>query len=631
MELNIAGHIHNVEQGATGADVAKLVGAKKVLAYRLNGELFDLRAPVKAAGDFAFVDETDKDALPLLRHSASHLLAHAISRLYPQALFGFGPAIDDGFYYDIDFQGAVISDADFGKIEAEMKKIAKENLPIIRHELDKEAALKLFANNPYKVELINEIEGQLSVYSQGDFSDLCTGPHVPSTGAIKHFKLQSIAGAYWRGKSDNKMLVRIYATAFFSQEDLTDYLARIEEAKKRDHKKLGRELNLFMVSEFGPGMPFWLPNGMILRNELENYWYQVHAEEGYEFVKTPIMLNRELWETSGHWANYKDAMYITNVDDHQFAIKPMNCPGSILVYKNSLHSYKDLPIRMGELGLVHRHEASGALNGLFRVRTFTQDDAHIFCRPDQLEPELVKLLALYDKIYSLFGLSYHIELSTRPKEKYIGDIAIWDLSEKALASACEATGVPFIVNPGDGAFYGPKLDFKLRDSLGRIWQCGTIQLDMNLPQRFDISYIDENNQKQQPIMLHRAIFGSIERFIGILIEHFGGAFPTWLAPRQVVILPVNNQYHLDYAEKVTAELKAKGVRVYLDKSEEKLGYRLRNAQLQKIPYSLVVGDKEVSEGLLTYRKYGQTDQVSVSKDEFEQLIVDEIVNKKLRS
>ena len=629
MKLIIDEKEMSVERGLSGFDLMKLLGIKKALAYRLNGQLFDLRSPILDEGDLSFLTEDDIQSLELLRHSASHLLAQAISHLYPQALFGFGPAIEDGFYYDIDFKDTVITDSDFAKIEAEMKKISKENLPIIRHDVTKDEAKKIFAHNPYKLELIAGIEGQISVYEQGDFVDLCTGPHLPSTGYIKHFKLQSVAGAYWRGDSKNKQLVRIYGTAFFSEDDLKNFLANLEEAKKRDHKKLGRELGLFMISEFGPGMPFWLPNGMILRNELENFWYDIHTKEGYVFVKTPIMLNRQLWEISGHWSNYKDNMYTTKIDEQEFAIKPMNCPGGILVYKNDLHSYKDLPIRMGELGLVHRHEASGALNGLFRVRTFTQDDAHVFCRPDQLEDELEKLLHLFDKIYAVFGLSYNIELSTRPEKKYIGDIKIWDLAEAALAKACHAVGKEYKLNPGDGAFYGPKLDFKLRDSLNRVWQCGTIQLDMNLPERFDVTYIDENNTKQRPIMLHRAIFGSVERFIGILTENFAGAFPLWLSPEQVRILPVNNEVHGDYAKEVLAKLLSINIRAKVDDSNEKLGYRLRQAQIKKIPYTLVIGDKEMEEKSVTFRPYGSELQVKVSLDNFMEKVHSEVVSKSL--
>ena len=563
-----------------------------------------------------------------LNHSTSHLLAHAIHRLYPKALFGIGPSIEEGFYYDIDFIDTIITENDFSKIEEEMKKIVNENLPITRKDISKEEALNLFKDNPYKIELINKLKKNISIYSQGDFFDLCSGPHMNSTGELKYFKLLSLAGAYWKGNSKNKQLTRIYGVACFSKEELDAHLKLLEERKLRDHRKLGKELGLFMISEYGPGFPFWLPKGMILRNELENYWYQRHTEEGYVFVKTPIMLSKELWETSGHWSHYKKNMYTSKIDKKVFAIKPMNCPGGMLIYKNVLHSYKDLPIRMGELGLVHRNEASGALAGLFRVRTFTQDDAHIFCRKDQLQNEILKMLKLYDEMYSLFNLDYSIELSTRPRSKFIGDISVWDESEKILEEACKSSGKEFKINKGDGAFYGPKLDFKIKDSMNRIWQCGTIQLDMNLPERFDLTYIDENNNKIRPIMLHRALFGSIERFIGILIEHYGGAFPVWLAPEQVRVLPVNNQFHLEYAKQVVDEMKKLHIRAKLDDSNEKLGYRLRNAQVMKVPYTIVVGDKERDNKTLTYRKFGEQAQTTVSKDEFIKLTLDTIKAKK---
>lgn len=624
------GNSLEIANGQSGYDAAYKISislAKKALAYRLDGVLFDLYTPITAEGQFEVVTEDDKDAIDLLNHSTSHLLAHAIKRLYPLAHIGFGPSIDEGFYYDIDFP-APISDVDLPVIENEMRKIAKENHHIVRRDVSLEEALNLFANNPYKVELIKEIGNNISIYEQGDFFDLCTGPHLPNTNLIRHFKLISLAGAYWRGNSSNKQLTRIYGTSFFSKENLDEHLNILEERKKRDHRKLGKELSLFMVSEYGPGFPFWLPNGMILRNELENYWYKKHEQEGYVFIKTPTMLSKELWITSGHYANYRENMYFSQIDDREFAIKPMNCPGSLLVYKNELHSYKDLPQRVGELGLVHRHEASGALSGLFRVRAFTQDDAHIYCREDQSVDEIIRMLKLYDEVYSLFGLSYHIELSTRPEKKYIGTIETWNRSEKALAEACKAIGRDYIVNEGDGAFYGPKLDFKLKDSMNRIWQCGTIQFDMNLPERFDISYIDQRGEKVRPVMLHRALFGSLERFIGILIEHYGGAFPSWLAPIQVNVIPVNNALHLDYANDVVNNLKSLGVRAQVDSSEEKVGFRLRSSQVRKIPYTLVVGDKEVNEKSVTYRVYGQEKQVNVSAKDFSDLITLEISEKR---
>ncbi|MFR0980408.1 MAG: threonine--tRNA ligase, partial [Holdemania filiformis] len=470
----------------------------------------------------------EDEHLHVLNHSCAHLLAQAVKHLYPHAKFWVGPVITDGFYYDIDLGDDVLHEEDLAKIEKEMKKIAKDGKRIVRHEISKAEALEMFKDDPYKLDLIGHMDEDdtvISCYSQGDFTDLCRGPHVESVKELKHFKLLKVSGAYWKGDANNKMLQRVYGICFDTDEEVQNYLNFLEEAKKRDHKKLGRELDLFMMSEYGPGFPFFLPNGMILRNVLENYWYEEHTKEGYQFIKTPIMLSKDLWELSGHWANYQDNMYTTMIDDREFAIKPMNCPGGILVYKNGLHSYKDLPLRIGELGQVHRHEASGALNGLFRVRTFTQDDAHIFMREDQIESEVVRLINFIDRVYSVFGLSYEIELSTRPEKKYIGSIEIWDKAEAALEAACHAAGKACKINPGDGAFYGPKLDFHLTDSLGRVWQCGTIQLDMNLPERFDLTYVDADGSKKRPIMLHRVIFGSIERFIGILIEHYAGAFP----------------------------------------------------------------------------------------------------------
>lgn len=620
-----------VQEGQTGYDVASSISkslAKKAIVYSLNGVLYDLSSEIKENGDFCIITSEEKEALEILRHSTSHLLAEAISHLYPDAKFGFGPAIEEGFYYDIDFTNP-ITEGDLAAIEKEMHRLSKENEVFTHQEVSKEEAKQIFKDNPYKLELIDGIEDQIHVYRQGDFTDLCHGPHVPSTSWLRYFKLTSIAGAYWRGDSNNKMLVRIYGTAFFSQEDLDQYLQQIEERKKRDHRKLGRELGLFMISEYGPGFPFWLPNGLTLRKKLEDFWYDIHRKNGYVFVQTPIMLSKELWEISGHWYNYKENMYISEIDEKEFAIKPMNCPGGMLVYKNSLHSYKDFPLRIGELGLVHRHEASGALNGLFRVRTFTQDDAHIFIREDQILDEIGRLLKLFDEVYSIFGLQYHIELSTRPEKKYIGDIAIWNKAEKALAEACQASGKEFKINPGDGAFYGPKLDFKLRDSMGRIWQCGTIQLDMNLPERFDLTYIDANNEKVRPIMLHRALFGSIERFIGILTEHFAGAFPTWLTPVQIALLPVKNDVHLSYTKELADLFEKEHLRVKIDDREEKLGYRLRETQVLKIPYTIVIGDQEKENRTVTYRRYGDNKQYTVSILEFLDMIQKEIEDKDL--
>lgn len=576
------------------------------------------------------IDFKEDEKLSVLNHSCAHVMAQAIKHLYPQAKFWVGPVVSEGFYYDVDLGNDVIKDEDIPKIEKEMKKICKDGKRITRQEISKEEALEMFKDDEYKIDLINNFENDttISYYRQGDFVDLCRGPHVETVKACKNFKLTKHSGAYWKGDKENKVLQRIYGVCFETSEDLAKHLELLEEAKRRDHKKLGKELGLFMMSEYAPGMPFFLPKGMILRNTLEQFWYEEHAKEGYEFIKTPIMMSRELWETSGHWENYKEDMYTSMVDDREFAIKPMNCPGSLLVYKNSLYSYKDLPLRMGELGQVHRHEASGALNGLFRVRTFTQDDAHIYMTPDQIEGEIIRLINFIDRVYGSLNLSYEIELSTRPEKKYIGDLAIWEKSEAALAAACKAAGKDYKVNPGDGAFYGPKLDFHVKDSLGRVWQCGTIQLDMNLPERFDITYIDDKGEKVRPVMLHRVIFGSIERFIGILIEHFAGVFPLWLAPVQVKVLPVNNEYHLDYAKEVTELLKDKGFKVELDAREEKLGYRIREGQMEKVPYLLVLGNNERDEKTVTYRKHGEQKQITVPFDDFVAMLNQQIVDKK---
>ena len=615
----------------TGFEVLKesnIEKKKDVIAFKHNEKIYDLASYVNDEKEITFITINDHEALDILRHSAAHLMAEAVSQLYPNAKFGLGPSIEEGFYYDIDFGNDVLSEFDLEKIENKMRQLIKKDERIIGKEISKKEAKELFRNNEYKLELISEIEGSIFTYTQGDFTDLCSGPHLPSTRYIKHFKLLSLAGAYWRGNSNNKQLTRIYGTAFFSENELNEYLHRLEEAKKRDHRKLGKQLDLFMVSEYGPGFPIWLPNGLTIYRLLEEFWYEKHMQNGYQFVKTPMILNRDLWEVSGHWLNYKDNMYTLKIDERDFAIKPMNCPGAMLVYQNSLHSYKDFPLRMAELGTVHRHEASGALAGLFRVRAFTQDDAHVFLRRDQLEDEIINLLKLFDEFYTTFNLSYTIELSTRPKEKFIGEIALWNESEEILEKALIKEGIPYKINPGDGAFYGPKLDFKLRDSIGRIWQCGTIQLDMNLPERFDLTYNDANNNKVRPVMLHRAIYGSMERFIGILIEHFAGAFPLWLAPTQVRVLPVNNLYHLDYAKEVTSELSNLGFRVLLDDSNEKLGYRLRNAQINKVPYTLVVGDKEVENETVTYRLHESTEQITVKKDAFYELLLEELVEKR---
>jgi len=576
------------------------------------------------------VNIKENEQLNMLNHSCAHLLAHAVKKIYPNAKFWVGPVIEEGFYYDIDLGDEVIREEDLAKIEKEMKKISKDNKLIKRLELSKEEALDMFKDDPYKLDLISRMDEDntvISAYKQEEFIDLCRGPHVNSTKEIKYFKLLKVSGAYWKGDANNKMLQRIYGICFDTESSLVEHLNMIEEAKKRDHRKLGKELELFMISEYGPGFPFWLPNGMILLNELKNFWYEEHTKAGYVFIQSPIMLNKELWETSGHWYNYRENMYTSLIDENEFAIKPMNCPGGMLVYKNKIHSYKDFPLRIGELGLVHRHEASGALSGLFRVRTFTQDDAHIFMTKDQIKEEIASIILLYKKFYDIFNLDFTIELSTRPEDKYIGDIAVWDLSEKALAEACELAGFNYKLNPGDGAFYGPKLDFKLRDAIGRIWQCGTIQLDMNLPERFDLTYVDKDGSKQRPIMVHRALFGSFERFIGVITEHFAGAFPLWLAPVQVNVIPVNNEYHLEYAKDIKEKLESYNIRVNLDDRDEKLSYKMRESQTKKIPYTLIIGDKEKDNNMISYREFGSTETISLETDKYIELLQNEIKNK----
>jgi len=591
--------------------------AKKVLAANVNGELTDLREELVDGSEVAFLTFEEDGGKHTLRHTASHILAQAVKCLWPEAKLAIGPAIDKGFYYDIDMEHTLTPE-DLGKIEKEMSRIVKENLPITKSVMSRQEAIEFFKskNEDYKVELIQDLpeDAVISCYSQGDFIDLCAGPHVASTGKVKAFKLQSIAGAYWRGDEKNKMLQRIYGTAFEKKEDLDAYLHLLEEAAKRDHRKLGKELGLFVIKEEGPGFPFFLPKGMALRNELENFWREVHHEFDYEEIRTPIILNKQLWETSGHWFHYRENMYTTIIDDEEYAIKPMNCPGGILVYQNEMHSYRDFPLRYAELGLVHRHELSGALHGLFRVRAFTQDDAHVFMLPDQMQSELMKVIELFDRIYSQFGLKYHVELSTKP-DNAMGDDAIWEAATEALRNAIEAKGIPYVINPGDGAFYGPKLDYHIEDSLGRTWQCGTIQLDMNLPERFQIEYVGEDGQKHRPIMIHRACFGSMERFIGILTEHYAGAFPTWMAPVQVKILPISEK-HVEYAKELAKQMHRDYVRVEVDDRSEKIGYKIRQAQMAKVPYMLVVGDKEVEEGTVNVRKHGGDELGSVPFEEF---------------
>ncbi len=614
------------EEGISYGEAVKKISnslAKKVLVAEENGEVVDLTAPVKDGASVKFLTFEDEGGKHALRHTASHVLAQAVMALWPTAKLTIGPSIDKGFYYDIDVDH-VFTPEDFPKIEQEMARIVKANQPMVKEVISREAALEMFKDNEYKVELISELpEGEeISLYHQGEFTDLCSGPHVASTGKVKAFKLMSIAGAYWRGNEKNKMLQRIYGTAFDSKEHLDEYLHLLEEAEKRDHRKLGKELGLFAIKEEGPGFPFFLPKGMVLRNALEKFWREVHEDFDYEEVRTPIILNRQLWEQSGHWFHYRENMYTTQIDGEDYAIKPMNCPGSILSYKNEMRSYRDLPIRMAELGLVHRHELSGALHGLFRVRCFTQDDAHVYMTPDQIKSELVSVIDLFNRIYSQFGLTYHVELSTKPEDA-MGDDEIWEIATEALREAIEEKGIPYKINPGDGAFYGPKLDFHINDSLGRTWQCGTIQLDMNLPERFDVDYVGEDGQKHRTIMIHRACFGSIERFIGILIEHYAGAFPTWLAPVKVKILPISEKYQ-EYAEEIAAKLKKARVNFELDDRSEKIGYKIRQAQMEKVPYMLIVGEKEVEARTVSIRKRGEGEVGAMDVDAFVAQLVKEI-------
>ena len=584
-------------------------------------------------GSIKEYDEQDAFVLSTLRHTTSHVLAQAIKHLYPDAKLAIGPSIETGFYYDIDFGDKAISEADLASIESEMKKIVKKCLPMERFTLNREEAIDFMQEReePYKVELIEDLpEGEtISFFRQGDFTDLCAGPHLLNTKQVgKAFKLMSIAGAYWRGSEKNKMLTRIYGTAFLTKEELEEYLHMLEEAKRRDHRKLGKELGLFMMNDAGPGFPFFLPNGMKLRNALLDFWREFHAKNDYVEISTPVILNRSLWETSGHWDHYKENMYTTVIDDEDYAIKPMNCPGSILVYQNEPRSYRDFPLRMGELGLVHRHEKSGQLHGLMRVRCFTQDDAHIFITPEQIEDEIARIASMIDQVYKMFGFNYFIELSTRPEDS-MGSDEDWAMAEAGLRHALDKIGQPYIVNEGDGAFYGPKIDFHLRDSIGRTWQCGTIQLDFQLPQRFDLEYMGSDGLKHRPIMLHRVCFGSVERFIGILIEHFAGAFPTWLAPTQVEVIPISDKT-LDYAKDVLAKLKDAGIRAELDGRSEKMGFKIREAQVKKIPYMLVVGPKEAEEGKVAVRSRFAGDEGAKDLDAFLADIKKEIADRALR-
>ena len=607
--------------------------ARVACVGEVDGQTEDLRTVIDKDCELNILTAKDAEGLAALRHTASHVMAQAIKRLYPSAKLAIGPSIADGFYYDIDFETPITAD-DLEKIEAEMKKIIKEALPLERFTLPREEALALMKEKeePYKVELIEDLpeDEEISFYKQGEFTDLCAGPHLMNTKEVgKAYKLTSIAGAYWRGNEHNKMLTRIYATAFAKKEELEAYITMMEEAKKRDHRKLGKELGLFMMHEAGPGFPFFLPKGMVLKNTLLEYWREIHKKAGYVEISTPIILNRSLWETSGHWDHYKDNMYTTVIDEQDYAIKPMNCPGGVLVYASEPRSYRDLPLRMGELGIVHRHEKSGQLHGLMRVRCFTQDDAHIFMTPEQIKDEIKGVAQLIDSVYKLFGFKYHVELSTRPEDS-MGSDEDWEMATDGLRSALDEMGLDYVVNEGDGAFYGPKIDFHLVDAIGRTWQCGTIQLDFQLPQRFELEYIGADGEKHRPIMIHRVAFGSIERFIGILIEHFAGAFPTWLAPVQVKVLPISDKY-MDYAEKVKAALDAENIRAEVDTRSEKIGYKIREAQKNKIPYMLVVGQKEEEEGAVSVRSRFKGDEGQASLDSFIENIKKEIASREARA
>ena len=620
-----------VEENATAFAVAMAISeglARNAVCAKVNGALVDLSHALKDGDTLEIVTLKDKEGLKVYRHTCAHVLAQALKTIYPTCKLSIGPVIENGYYYDVDFV-TPITQADLVKVEVEMKKIIKANAPIERFTLPREEAIALMEGygEDYKVELIRDLpEGEeISFYKQGNFTDLCRGPHLPSTGKIKAFSLTSIAGAYWRGDEHNKMLTRIYGTAFAKKDEMDAYFTMLEEAKKRDHTIVGKELKLFAMLNEGKGLPFFLPNGMVLKNALVEYWRQIHAREGYVEVSTPIMLNRTLWETSGHWSHYRDNMYTTKVDEEDFAIKPMNCPGGILIYKNEPHSYKDLPIRMGELGIVHRHEKSGQLHGLFRVRCFTQDDAHIFMTREQIKDEIKGIVRLINEVYTLFGFKYHVELSTRP-ENSMGSDEDWNTATDALKSALDDMGFTYVVNEGDGAFYGPKIDFHLEDSIGRTWQCGTIQLDFQLPQRFDLEYVGEDGAKHRPIMVHRVVFGSIERFIGILIEHFAGKFPVWISPLQVKILPITDKQE-GYAKELCAKMKEAGIRVSVDDRNEKIGYKIREAQMEKVPYMLIVGEKEATENLVAVRRRDKGDMGAIPADEFIQTVVADIQNK----
>ena len=631
MDIRINGENYSVESGLSVYDAARAAGIavpREVIAAEINGETHELSSPVHNGDDVKLLTFEDEGGKKTFFHTASHILAQAVKRLYPEVKLTIGPAIDNGFYYDFD-SDVTFAAEELEKIEAEMKKIVKENLKIERFTLPRDEAKKLMEEKgePYKVLLIDRVpEGEeISFYKQGEFTDLCAGPHLFSTGAVKAFKLIQCTGAYWEGDSKNKMLQRVYGTAFPTKEALATYLDMLEEAKKRDHRKLGKELGLFTIMDEGPGFPFFLPNGMVLRNTLIEYWREVHKRYGYVEISTPMILNRSLWERSGHWAHYKDNMYTTVIDGADFAIKPMNCPGGMLVYKSEMHSYRDLPLRMGELGVVHRHELSGALHGLFRVRCFTQDDAHIFMTWDQMKDEIKNVVRLFDEVYSVFGLTYQIEVSTMP-EDHMGDVKDWDFATETLKQAVTEMGKDYVINEGDGAFYGPKLDFHLSDCLGRTWQCGTIQLDMQLPERFELEYMGADNEKHRPVMIHRVVLGSIERFIGIITEHYAGAFPIWLAPVQVKVLAIG-EGHVEYANKVKDALEANHIRVEVDARNEKIGYKIREAQLKKVPYMLVVGDKEMADGLVSVRSRSDGELGQMTIEDFVKRAVEEVKNK----
>ncbi len=626
------GSIRETAQGTTILVLASSISqglARAAVAGKVNGVVKDLDFKLNEDAEVEILTLDSEEGLEVMRHSTSHLLAQAVKNLFPGTILGIGPAIANGFYYDFDSEHT-FSPEDLEKIENEMKRLAKQDFKFECQEISREDAIDYFQKQgeKYKVELINDLpaEARISMYTQGGFTDLCAGPHIPSTKILKAFKLQSIAGAYWRGSEKNKMLQRIYGLAFAKSPDLEDYLFKLEEAKRRDHRKLGMELDLFSLHDEGPGFPFFHPKGMILRNALEDFWRKEHQKRGYVEVKTPIILNQGLWEQSGHWDHYKENMYFTKIDDQNYCVKPMNCPGGMIMYKTKLRSYRDLPIRCGELGLVHRHELSGALHGLLRVRNFTQDDAHIFMLPSQIKDEIIGVTELVDYFYKVFGFEYHVELSTRP-EKSMGSDADWELATNALKDALDAKGIDYKINPGDGAFYGPKIDFHLKDCLGRTWQCGTIQLDMQMPEKFDLTYIGEDGEKHRPVMIHRVVYGSLERFIALLTEHYAGAFPVWLSPVQVRILPISDR-HNEYAEKVLSLLKEHDIRAEIDDRREKINYKIREVQTEKISFALVVGDKEAEDGTVAVRRYGQQNSNTLKLKDFLSLIQEEITSKK---